>query len=53
MYEAEAKAKKSIASLKTYDGGVGLTCVKTLAIYVANASKDDPKYDIHLLAESW
>ena len=43
VYEAKAKAKKGVESLKTYMDGVGLRCVKTLAIYVANAQKDDPK----------
>eukprot|EP00750_Incisomonas_marina_P009056 INCI15788.1.p1 GENE.INCI15788.1~~INCI15788.1.p1 ORF type:complete len:435 (-),score=109.63 INCI15788.1:1005-2309(-) len=44
VYEAKAKAKKGVESLKTYMDGVGLRCVKTLAIYVANAQKDDPKF---------
>ena len=43
IYEAEDKAKKSIASLKTYTGGVGLKCLKILLVYVSNALKDDPK----------
>ncbi len=45
LFEAEAKVKKSIESLKTYESGTGLRCLSTLAVYVANAqNKDDPKY---------
>lgn len=44
VYEAEAKTKKGIASLKTYTNGVGLKCLKLLAIYIANAKKEDPKF---------